>query len=52
MKTYFLFQPYAWWIGVHYSVDTKRFCIQLLPTLTLCFVLDGGIPPKKFRDRV
>lgn len=52
MKTYLLFQPYAWWIGIHYSVDTKRVCIQPVPMLTLCIVFEGGTPPKKFRERI
>lgn len=52
MKPYILFQPGALWIGAHYSTEQNRWCIQLIPMLTLCLVLEGGTPPKKIRDRL
>lgn len=51
MTPYVLFQPGALWVGAHYSTDARRWCIQLIPTLTLCLVLKGGTPPKKVRER-
>jgi hypothetical protein len=52
MTPYLLFQPGALWIGAHYSTDTHRWCIQFVPMLTLCLVLEGGTPPKKIRERL
>jgi hypothetical protein len=40
-----LFQPNAWWIGVHYSKYNKRYCINLVPTVTLVIVKPGGRIP-------
>lgn len=52
MKTYFLAQEGAFWIGAHYSSDTKRLCIQLVPFLTVCFVFEGGQVPRQIRARL
>lgn len=49
MRIKFLFQPRAWWLGVHYSEYCKRFCINLLPMFTVCVVLDGGLLPDESR---
>ncbi len=43
----FLFQPNALWVGVHYSPDNKRYCINLIPFFTICYVCKGGKPPTK-----
>ncbi len=40
-----LFNPGAWWIGVHYSPGNKRFCVNLLPMLTIWYILPGGTEP-------
>lgn len=52
MKVYFLFQEGAFWIGAHYSSDTKRLCINPVPFLTLCLVFEGGQVPRQIRDRI
>lgn len=46
MKVGILFQPKAWWIGVHYSDYTRRFCINLVPCLTVWICLEGGQLPR------
>jgi hypothetical protein len=51
MKVYFLVQGGAFWIGAHYSTDTKRLCIQLVPFLTICIVGEGGQVPRQIRAR-
>lgn len=52
MTPYVLIQPGALWIGAHYSSDSRRWCIQIVPMLTLCLVLKGGILPRKVRERL
>lgn len=45
MKVGVLFGPGSWWIGVHWSKYNRRFCINLLPCLTVWVVLKGGNTP-------
>lgn len=40
-----LFNPRAWWIGVHHSPANRRVCINLLPCITVYFVKPGGTLP-------
>jgi hypothetical protein len=40
-----LFNPLAWWVGVHYSSYNRRFCINLLPMFTAWVALPGGKEP-------
>ena len=40
-------QPGAWWLGVHYSTEEKRFCINVIPCVTLWVALPSGRVPKK-----
>jgi hypothetical protein len=35
----------ALWIGLHYSPHNKRWCINLLPFVTLWMTAKGGIKP-------
>lgn len=42
-----LFQPGAWWIGIHRSVVEKRLCINIIPMLTVWVLMKGGKPPKR-----
>jgi len=52
MQVFLLVQGGAFWIGAHYSTDTKRLCIQLVPFLTLCIVFEGGQVPRQIRARM
>lgn len=45
MKAGMLFRWGSLWIGVHYSPANKRFCINLLPCVTVWVTLAGGITP-------
>lgn len=47
----FLVQPGALWVGAHYSAHHKRWCINILPCLTLWVCLPGGIAPHSCRVR-
>lgn len=47
----FLFQPTALWIGVHYSPHNRRFCINVLPCVTLWIIRKGGTAPLSRADR-
>lgn len=40
-----LFNPGAWWLGVHYSPFNRRVCVTLIPMLTLWFTFRGGRAP-------
>lgn len=40
-----LFQSGGLWIGAHYSSACRRWCINLLPCLTLWVALPGGQTP-------
>lgn len=41
-----LFQPGALWIGAHYGAYAKRWCIQVVPMLTLWVMQRGGLEPQ------
>lgn len=40
-----LFQSGGLWIGAHYSSACRRWCLNLLPCLTLWVALPGGQTP-------
>lgn len=40
-----LFNPHAWWLGIHYSPYNKRHCINLVPCLTVWVRLPRGKEP-------
>ncbi len=40
-----LFNPRAWWVGVHYSSRDKRWCINIVPCLTVWITRSGGSTP-------
>lgn len=42
-----LFNLPSLWVGVHYSQYNRRYCINLIPTLTLWVALTGGKVPEK-----
>lgn len=37
-----LYNECALWVGVHYSQQNKRYCINVLPFLTFWYCADGG----------
>lgn len=41
-----LFSLQSFWLGVHYSSYDRRFCINLLPCVTLWVALPGGYAPR------
>jgi hypothetical protein len=45
MKVGFKFQPGGLWIGAHWSKPNRRWCINLLPCLTVWVALKGGRCP-------
>lgn len=45
MKYGFKLNPHALWIGVHDSPHNKRYCINLLPFLTVWVCEPGGKTP-------
>jgi hypothetical protein len=46
MRCGFLFQLGGVWIGAPYSRRNRRWCINLLPCLTLWVTLPGGNTPR------
>ena len=47
MKAGLIIQFGAWWLGIHYSTEEKRFCINLIPCVTIWIALPSGRGPKK-----
>jgi hypothetical protein len=45
MKWGVLFRMTSLWVGVHYSYHNRRFCINLVPCVTLWVTLEGGNVP-------
>lgn len=45
-----LFRFSSLWVGAHYSKMNRRWCINLVPMLTLWVTLPGGVVPKQGRD--
>ncbi len=46
MKAGFLFNPRAFWIGVHYSPFNRRLCINVIPFVTIWVAFEGGNAPR------
>lgn len=40
-----LFNLGSFWIGIHWSKQYQRWCINLVPCFTICVVKPGGIVP-------
>lgn len=40
-----LVNPHALWVGGHYSAHHKRWCINILPCLTVWWTKPGGYLP-------
>lgn len=40
-----LFRLGSFWVGVHYSPQRKRVCINVLPCITVWIVMRGGDIP-------
>ena len=40
-----LLQPGALWIGAHWSRRNRRWCINVLPCITVWITLRGGTAP-------
>lgn len=40
-----LFNPKALWVGAHYGEHHKRWCINILPCLTVWWTKPGGYLP-------
>lgn len=47
MKVGFLFNLGSFWIGVHYSAYNKRYCINIIPCVTLWITKKGGKCPRE-----
>ncbi|AHB12113.1 hypothetical protein Paz_16 [Xylella phage Paz] len=40
-----LFNARRLWVGVHYSPANRRWCVNLLPGVTICITKAGGVEP-------
>lgn len=45
MKKGILFRPGSVWVGVHWSSENRRFCINIIPCVTIWVTLKGGNAP-------
>lgn len=43
----FLLQKGGWWIGVHYSPHNQRWCINVLPCVTVWVCKQNGRTPSQ-----
>jgi len=50
MKVGLIFRPFSFWIGIHYSKYNKRFCINIIPFITIRIVKNGGKAPGKINE--
>lgn len=39
-----LFRKESFWMGVHYSKECKRYCLNILPCITIWWTKKGGLP--------
>ena len=37
----------SWWIGAHYSPNNRRWCVNVLPCITVWLTLPGGNEPNR-----
>lgn len=49
MKIGLQLNPGALWLGAHYSPFNRRWCINLLPCVTVWIALPGGNRPDRKR---
>ena len=49
MQAGILFNPGALWIGAHWSPHNRRWCINVLPGVTVWITLPGGHVPNRAR---
>lgn len=45
MKIGILFRWYSCWIGLHYSKYNKRYCLNIIPFITIWWIKKGGKIP-------
>jgi hypothetical protein len=45
MRAGVLFKLTSFWVGIHYSKYERRFCINLVPCVTVWITLPGGNVP-------
>ena len=45
MKAGILFRLWSFWMGAHWSSYNRRWCINLIPCVTLWVTLPGGKAP-------
>lgn len=44
MKFGFLFRLQSAWVGLHYSKECKRYCLNIIPCCTFWWTEKGGFP--------
>jgi hypothetical protein len=37
----------SFWIGLHYSSWHRRYCLNIIPCVTIWWTLPGGTPPRR-----
>lgn len=50
MRIGYLVRLESFWMGVHYSSHNRRFCINIIPCVTLWVCLKGGITPEETQN--
>lgn len=39
----------SFWIGLHYSKHCKRYCLNIIPCITIWWTKKDGLPVTKFK---
>lgn len=47
MKLGILYKFGSFWIGIHYSKYNKRYCVNIIPCVTIWITKKGGKTPHK-----
>jgi len=49
---FLLFKLHSFWIGIHYSEYHRRYCINILPCITICIVKKNGKIPENYNYKI
>jgi len=44
MKRGIIIRKESFWIGLHYSKACKRYCLNIIPCVTIWWIKKGGLP--------
>lgn len=42
-----LFRWQSFWVGLHYAQSCRRYCLNIIPCVTIWWTVKGGQAPRK-----